>query len=146
MSVSNEDSQFLQTKLSSVGDIARIYGVPPHLLADASGSTSWGSGLHEQNVAFSMYSLRPYVARLEAGITSVLRSSGVSVAYAKFDLATLSRGTSERWGNYQQGIQSGVYSINEVRALEGLPPIENGDEHYTPLNLAPVGTQTVEEN
>ena len=146
MSVSNEDSQFLETKISSVGDIARIYGVPPHLLADASGSTSWGSGLHEQNVAFSMYSLRPYVARLEAGITSILRSSGIAVAYAKFDLATLSRGTSERWGNYQQGIQSGVYSINEVRALEGLPPIPDGDIHYTPLNLAPVGSQTVEED
>ena len=67
------------------------------------------------------------------------------MAYAKFDLATLSRGTSERWGNYQQGIQSGVYSINEVRSLEGLPPIADGDAHYVPLNLAPVGIPTVEE-
>ena len=66
ISVNPEDSQFLETRQSTVGDVARMYGVPPHLLADASGSTSWGSGLHEQNVAFSMYSLRPYVTRLEA--------------------------------------------------------------------------------
>ena len=145
LTIDPEDSQFLETKLSSVGDVARIYGIPPHLLADASGSTSWGSGLHEQNVAFSMYSLRPYIARLEAGITNILRTSGLRNPYAKFDLATLSRGTSERWGNYQQGIQSGVYSINEVRSLEGLAPIPDGDVHYTPLNLAPVGTQTVED-
>ena len=92
-----------------------------------------------------MYSLRPYVARLENGITSILRSSGISVAYAKFDLATLSRGTSERWGNYQQGIQSGVYSINEVRSLEGLPAIPDGDIHYVPLNLAPINAPLSEE-
>ena len=145
LTIDPEDSQFLETKLSSVGDVARIYGIPPHLLADASGSTSWGSGLHEQNVAFSQFSLRPYIARLEAGITNILRSSGMAVPYAKFDLASLSRGTSERWGNYQQGIQSGVYSINEVRSLEGLPPIADGDIHYTPLNLAPVGMPTVED-
>ena len=66
VTVSNEDSQFLLTRAATVADVARLYGVPPHLLADASGSTSWGSGLHEQNIAFSMYSLRPYVARLEA--------------------------------------------------------------------------------
>jgi phage portal protein BeeE len=74
-----------------------------------------------------------------------LRSSGIAAAYCKFDLSTLSRGTSERWGNYSQGIQSGVYSINEVRSLEGLPPIPDGDIHYVPLNLAPVGISTVEE-
>ncbi|MBE80949.1 MAG: phage portal protein [Gemmatimonadetes bacterium] len=145
VSLNPEDSQFLETKMASVGDVARLYGIPPHLLADASGSTSWGSGLHEQNVAFSMYSLRPYITRLEAGITSMMRSTGVSVAYAKFDLASLNRGTNERWDSYQSGIMNGIYSINEVRALEGLPPIENGDTHYVPLNLAPVGVETVEE-
>ena len=60
------------TEGARFGDVARLFGIPPHLLADASGSTSWGSGLHEQNVAFSMYSLRPYITRLEAGITSML--------------------------------------------------------------------------
>ena len=75
----------------------------------------------------------------------MLRSQGISVAYAKFDLATLSRGTNARWDSYQSGIMNGIYSINEVRALEGLPPIEDGDTHYVPLNLAPVGVETVEE-
>jgi hypothetical protein len=32
-------------------------------------------------------------------------------------------------------------SINEVRALENLNPIPDGDEHLRPLNLAPVGTE-----
>ena len=120
ISVNPEDSQFLETRQSTVGDVARIYGVPPHLLADASGSTSWGSGLHEQNVAFSMYSLRPYVTRLEAGLTQILRSQGIAVAYVKFDLQSLHRGTTESIDRFSKGLMAGIYSIDEVREQLGL--------------------------
>jgi HK97 family phage portal protein len=48
LSLSPEDSQFILTKQSTVQDVCRLYGVPPHLLADSSGSTSWGSGLAER--------------------------------------------------------------------------------------------------
>jgi HK97 family phage portal protein len=127
--------------------VARLYGVPPHLLADASGSTSWGSGLHEQNVAFAQYSLRPLVTRVEAALTSIMRSEGIAVAYARFDLESLRRATNERWDTFSKAIQSGVLSIDECRAYEGLPalPDGKGETHYIPLNLAPVGTQTIEE-
>lgn len=143
ISVNPEDSQFLETRQSTVGDVARIYGVPPHLLADASGSTSWGSGLHEQNVAFSMYSLRPYVTRLEAGLTQILRSQGIAVAYVKFDLQSLHRGTTESIDRFSKGLMAGIYSIDEVREQLGLPPLPNGEgqQHYVPLNLAPVNEE-----
>ena len=147
ISLSPEDSQFLETKQASVQDVARLYGVPPHLLADASGSTSWGSGLHEQNVAFAQYSLRPLVTRVEAALTTIMRSEGIAVAYARFDLESLRRATNERWDTFSKAIQSGVLSIDECRAYEGLPalPDGKGETHYIPLNLAPVGTQTIEE-
>tara|TARA_R110000823_G_scaffold268162_1_gene388108 strand:+ start:33 stop:1241 length:1209 start_codon:yes stop_codon:yes gene_type:complete len=147
VTLSPEDSQFLLTKGAAVADIARLYGVPPHLLADASGSTSWGSGLHEQNVAFSMYSLRPYVSRLEEGITSILRSQGIAVAYAKFDLASLSRGTTESLDRYSKGLQAGIYSIDEAREALAMPPLPGGEgqEHYVPLNLAPISQHIKED-
>ena len=140
ISLAPEEAQFLQTKQSSVQDIARLYGVPPHLLADASGSTSWGSGLHEQNVAFSQYSLRPLVTRVEAALTSIMRSEGVAVAYARFDLESMRRATNERWDTFTKAIQTGVLSIDEVRAYEGLAALPNGQgtKHYIPLNLAAV--------
>ncbi|MEC8969654.1 MAG: phage portal protein, partial [Actinomycetota bacterium] len=152
IALSPEDSQFLETKQATVQDVARLYGVPPHLLADASGSTSWGSGLHEQNVAFSQYSLRPLVTRVEAALTSIMRSEGIAVAYARFDLESMRRATNERWDTYSKAIQSGVLSIDEVRNYEGLPalPDGQGETHYIALNLAPVGSsgatgpQTVE--
>ena len=143
ISLSPEDSQFLETRQATVQDVARLYGVPPHLLADASGSTSWGSGLHEQNVAFSQYSLRPLVTRVEAALTSIMRSEGIAVAYARFDLESMRRVTSDRWTSYSTAIQSGVLSIDEVRAYEGLAALPNdqGIRHYIPLNLAPVDVE-----
>ena len=143
ISLSPEDSQFLETRQATVQDVARLYGVPPHLLADASGSTSWGSGLHEQNVAFSQYSLRPLVTRVEAALTSIMRSEGIAVAYARFDLESMRRVTADRWTSYSTAIQTGVLSIDEVRAYEGLAalPDDLGTKHYIPLNLAPVDAE-----
>ena len=140
ISLSPEDSQFLQSRSMTVNDVGRLFGLPNWLLNDASGSTSWGSGLAEQSRAFIMYSLRPYITRLEAGLTSILRSQGISVAYLKFDTATMNRGTPETLDKFTKGLQAGVYNIDEVRAAEGLPPLPNGDgqTHYVPMNLAPV--------
>lgn len=143
ISLSPEDSQFLQTKQATVQDVARLYGVPPHLLADASGSTSWGSGLAEQNVAFAQFSLRPLVTRLEAALTAIMRSEGIAVAYARFDLESMRRSTSDRWDSYSTAIQTGVLSIDEVRSYENLPALPDGQgtKHYVPLNLAPVDAE-----
>ena len=76
-----------------------------------------------------------------------MRSEGINVAYARFDLESMRRATNERWSTYSTAIQTGVLSIDEVRAYEGLPalPDGKGETHYVPLNLAPVGEQTVEE-
>jgi HK97 family phage portal protein len=76
ITVDPDDAQFLQTRQFQVTDIARIYGVPPHLLADASGSTSWGSGLAEQNTMFVQQSLRPWVERIQQAFTWLARSEG----------------------------------------------------------------------
>jgi len=140
VSLSPEDSQFLLTKQAAVADVARLYGVPPHLLADASGSTSWGSGLHEQNVAFSMYSLRPYVARVEQAFSQILGSEG-TVAYVKFDLASLNRGTTESLDRYSKGLMAGIFSIDEAREALALPPLPDGEgqQHFVQLNLRPLG-------
>ena len=92
ITVAPDDAQFIETRAFQVPDIARIYGVPPHLLADASNSTSWGSGLAEQNLAFAQHSLRPWVERLEAGMTRLLVSEGVaSRAFIRLNLDGMMR-------------------------------------------------------
>ena len=147
VTLSPEDSQFLDTKKATVADVSRLMGVPPHLLADQEKSTSWGSGLHEQNVAMVQFCLRPLATRIEAALTSIMRSEGIAVAFARFDLASMTRGTNERWGDvYSPAIQNGIMSIDEVRALEGLPSLPDGlgQTHYVQLNLAPVGSEALD--
>lgn len=143
ITVDPDDAQFLQTRQFQVPDIARVFGVPPHLLADASNSTSWGSGLAEQNLAFAQHSLRPWVERLEAGMTRLLRSEGTSPrAFVKINLDGLMRGSlKERMDAYSTGLQQGIYNLDEVRAYEDLAPLPGGKgkSHRVPLNLGPVG-------
>jgi len=144
MSLSPEDVQWIEGTRATTQDVARLFGLPPFLLADSTGSTSWGSGLHEMNVAMVTYSLRPLTTRLEAGLTAILRSTGINVGYVKFDLASMTRGTNERWDSYATALQNGIVNIDEVRSWESLPPLPNdeGKSHYVPLNQGVVGAET----
>lgn len=142
VAMSPDEAQFLQTRQFQVPEIARIFGVPPHLISDATNSTSWGSGLAEQNIAFSMFSLRPWLERIEAGFTRLLYAETADrFRFVKFDLDEIKRGApKERMELYSLGLQNGIYSIDEVRAAEDLPPLPNGkgEGYRVPLNLEDV--------
>ena len=55
--------------------------------------------------------------------------------YSKFNMNDLYRGDlAARTNFYQQMLQSGVMSINEVRAREQMNPTEGGDVHTVQIN------------
>ncbi|MET9617112.1 phage portal protein [Kitasatospora indigofera] len=142
IAMSPDEAQFLQTRQFQVPEIARIFGVPPHLIADATNSTSWGSGLSEQNEAFTTLSLLPWVERIQAGFTRLVYAETANRRVkVKFDLNSIRRGApKERMETYSVGLQQGVYNLDEVRGMEGLKPLPNGlgQVHRVPLNLAGV--------
>ena len=147
VSLSPEDSQWLSSREATVQDVARLYGLPPFLLADTSRATSWGTGLAEMNSAMGIYTLRPLAGKVTSALTQILRTEGIAVAYAKFDVAAINRTGPDRWSSYSKGLSSGVYNINEVRSWEGLPPLEGeeGTKHYVQMNLAPLGDDGLPE-
>jgi phage portal protein BeeE len=53
-----EDAQLLEARKFQVIDIARAFGVPPHMIGETSASTSWGSGIESMGRAFVNYTLR----------------------------------------------------------------------------------------
>ncbi|MFE3591942.1 phage portal protein [Streptomyces niveus] len=142
VSMSPDEAQFLQTRQFQVPEIARIFGVPPHLISDATNSTSWGSGLAEQNQAFAMFSLRPWLERIEAGFTRLIFAETANrQLFIKFSLDGIQRGApAERMSMYSIGLQQGIYSIDEVRAWEDLEPLPDGmgEAHRVPMNLSDV--------
>lgn len=128
VSIQPNDAQFLETRAFQVPDVARIFGVPPHLIADASNSTSWGSGLAEQNLAFGQFSLRPWLERIEDAHSRLLTTHGLPDVFVKLNLDSLLRASLlERYKAHAIGIENHIETIDEARALEDRPPLPNGE-------------------
>jgi HK97 family phage portal protein len=136
ISVTPEAAQFLETRKFQKGEIASLYRVPPHLIGDVDKTTSWGTGIEQQNRMFFEVTLMPWVRRLEVGLNSLLPPGH----FVKFDPAGLLRGdVAARYSAYQQGRSGGWLSGNDVRRLEDMEPIPDGDEY-----LRPQGTPSAE--
>lgn len=132
VAVTPEDAQWLETRRFGVQEVARLYGVPPHLIADSSNSTSWGSGLAEQNLAFGQFSLRPWIERIEEGHTRLLFTHGRRDDFVKLNLDALLRAsTKDRYQAHAAGISARFLTPNEARAYEDLPPLPGGDDFPT---------------
>lgn len=124
--MTNEDSQFLETRKFSVREIARIFHVPPHMIADLEQATF--SNIEQQSLEFLTYTMLPWLRRWEAAISRDLISD--ERYYAKFNYEGLLRGDSAaRSAFYREMLNVGVFSINEVRELEDMNPIPDGDVH-----------------
>jgi len=136
ITMSAEDTQLLETRSFNVADIARIFGVPPHMIGHMEKSSSWGTGLEQQSLGFLIYTLRPLIMRIEKEVQrKIIRSDEY---FFKFNIDGLLRGDIKtRYEAYQIGLggnqQPGFLTINEVRELEDRAPIDGGDELYKPL-------------
>lgn len=42
-------------------------------------------------------------------------------------------------------VNAGIWSINEVRAEQNMEAVDNGDTHYIPSNLMPIGTEPAQQ-
>jgi HK97 family phage portal protein len=135
------DLQWLESLQYGEEQIARLYGIPPVVLGITTKSTSWGSGIEQQNIGFLQYTLTPLVAALECAIRQQLlsdadRRDGV---YVKHNMASMLRGDlkaqAEAITTYVRG---GIYSPNEGRALLDMNPYDGGDEHFMQSQMWPV--------
>jgi HK97 family phage portal protein len=141
ITINPEDAQMLETRKFSVEEICRIFGVPPHMVGHTENSTSWGTGLEQQTMAFQKFTLRRRLKRVEQAAEKQLLTprdiaSGISI---EFNLEGLLRADSDaRAKFYNAGLQNGWMTINEVRALESLPPVEGGDVPRMQMQNVPI--------
>lgn len=137
MSIPPGDAQFIESRRFQIAEIARIFGIPPHMLADTEKSTSWGTGIEQQSIGFVVYTLRPWLTRVEQRMSRLLQPQAV---YARYAVEGLLRGDSaQRAAFYQQMWNIGVFSTNDIRKLEDFAPVEGGDVRYRPLNMGELG-------
>lgn len=135
LSMTAEDAQWIESRKFSRTDIAMFFGVPPHMIGDTEKATSWGTGIEQQSIGFVTYTLEDHLTTWEETINRDLIPEGD--VYARFNRKALVRGDIKtRQAFYVSMMQWGVYSPNEVRALEDENPREGGDIYYDPPNTA----------
>lgn len=133
--ISPEQAQFLESRKFSVSEVARWFRVPPHMVGDMEKSTSWGSGIEQQSIAFVTNTLRPWIERLERAYSRYMLLFQPD-AYIRFDETRLLRGDSKTRAEVNaSAIGWGWKSPNEARVDEGWEPRDGGDEFLSPLNM-----------
>ena len=132
-SVENDKAQFIDSRRMAVEDVARAFNIPPHLLGLP--GTNTYSSVEQNNIAFVTHTLRPIVQKLESAFTPLMMNEpGGSTAFIKFTLDGLLRGdANSRFSAYSVGLQAGYLTINDIRRLEDLPPVDGGEIIRVPL-------------
>lgn len=138
VSMSNADAQFVENKNLSVADIARFTGTPLNLLF--SGKESYASN-EANSIDYVKYTLQPAVTQYEEEdsrklLTISERAAGLWLP--RNMMAELRGDTASRKEWYKAMREAGVFSVNDIRALEDAPPVAGGDERYASLNYVPL--------
>ena len=138
-----DEAQMLESRKLAIEEIARMFRVPPHMIAITTpGAMSYAS-LEQNNINFVVHTLRPYLEKIEQAYTRLLPSE----AFIKFNVDGLLRGDyTTRIQGYSIGLQAGFYSVNDVRRFEDLRPVEDGDQFRVPLaNINITDSQVIEQ-
>lgn len=132
VTMSASDAAFIEASKLNATQIASIYGVPPEKVGGETGSSLTYSTVELNAINLAQETLRPWVERLEEEFTSWLPSP----QYVKFNLdAGIRVATTDRYNVHKIAREIGLNNIDELRALEDMPPLPDGQgADYTPLN------------
>lgn len=139
MTITNNDSQFLETRKYQKEEIASIFRVPMHMINSLENATF--SNIEQQSLEFIMFTMMPWMKRIEQQMMISLLSPEERKKYSiKFNVDTLLRGDYKaRTDGYKTMQMMGNMTINEVRALENMNSIgKRGDVHYVQMNMSTI--------
>lgn len=132
LTLSAQDAQLLDTRKFQIEDIARIFGVPPHMIGFTEKTTSWGSGVEQMSIGFVRYTLRRYLDSMRQEINRKVWPKSRRIFGEHLTDALLEgdlKAQSEFWSKALGGPGTqGWMLVNEVRKLKNLPPVPGGDK------------------
>ena len=139
--ISQSDAQFIESRGFSVAEVARFTGIPEFMLQ--SGKQSYNSN-EQQQLVFVTNALVPHVTMWEQEwayklFTDTELRDG---CYMRFNVSALMRGDdATRSKFYQTMVYSGIYNLDECRALEEMNPMPDGlgQNFFITKNLDTVG-------
>jgi len=140
LGMTSNDAQFIQTRVQTLAEIGMYFGVPLHLIGLNDKASSWGTGIEQMGIGFVTYTLQDWLTMWEQAIGRDLITEKEPDLYAKFNINGLLQGDAKtRFDGYATARNWGWMSVNDIRALEDMNPIDGGDEYLEPLNMTRVG-------
>jgi HK97 family phage portal protein len=133
------EGQFLESREFMRGEIAAIFGVPPHMIGVVKGSGG-KSSVEQSSIEFVMYCLNPWLEAWKQELKRKLFTKvgqGANKYVAGFDVRRLMYPDAASRGEYYaQGRQWGFLSANDIRELEDMNPVldGSGDMMWMPIN------------
>ncbi len=149
MSMTAGDAELLDTRKFQVIDIARAFGVPPHMIGAQETTSSWGTGIEQMSIGFIRWSLQTYINPIRQELNRKLfrRAS----PFVEHKMEALLAGDSKAEGEHMRqavgGSQGpGWMTINEIRKMKNLPRVDGGDVLYRPEKAASPTTKPKEND
>ena len=127
--LSPRDAQFIESRNFNTLEIARLFGIPATLMLTATeGSSMTYSNVEQDWLGFVRFTLTKYLRKIEEALTT-FTPRGQTV---RFQISALLRSdTLTRYQAHQIALNAGFMTLNEVRAIESLPPLENQESKET---------------
>lgn len=138
ISLSSTDMQFLESRKFSVLEICRFFGVHPSFVFSDT-STNYKSA-EQANLAFLSHTLTPLLSNIECEFRRKLISPELCGKYTyRFDRRSLHACDLNGMADFRAKMLQTGATLNEVRLLGDLPPVEGGDVPMVSTSLSPFG-------
>lgn len=120
MYLNPKDAMFIESQSWNVQQIARLFGIPANMLmASVDGNSMTYTNMEQEQMAFVRYTLAQYIVEVESNMSALLPRGNI----AKVNVDGLLRSdTLTRYQAHQIALSAGWLTIDEVRAIEDLPP------------------------
>jgi HK97 family phage portal protein len=129
-------SQLVDQRKFAVEEIARIFRVPPFMLGVSENAAMAFASIEQQQLFFRQHTIQPYVEMLEDHFQMLLENPAT---FIKFNMSSIVRADlSSRYSAYNVALLAGFMSVNDVRRLEDLGPVDDGDQYRVPLQNIPL--------
>lgn len=134
ISLSSTDMQFLESRKFTVRELCRFFGVHPSFVFDDT-SNNYKSA-EQANVAFLSHTLAPLLRNIEVELQRKLVATALCHKYKfLFDRKDLHACDLDGMMNYRSKLLQIGTTVNEVRRMDNLPPVEGGDTVMVSANL-----------
>lgn len=136
MTLSNSDSEWLESRKFNREELCGIFGVPSSMINDTA-NTAYGN-LEQKYLEFYTGTIFPLTTILEEQLRlSLLPKNKKENISIKFKYNTMLRVDADTRSKYYKArFDMGSITPNEIRAYEDEVPIEGGNDTYVQLNLS----------